>query len=96
LPYRYRTLALLVLLAAVTYLDRMCIGVAGPRMQAELSKRRPPVTVMLLHGKDFTMTDISNGALCKSRFLADGKSGAMKWPHLEGNDFCNRAEGSWQ
>jgi ACS family glucarate transporter-like MFS transporter len=36
LPYRYRTLVLLVLLAVVSSLDRMCIGVAGPRMQAEL------------------------------------------------------------
>jgi ACS family glucarate transporter-like MFS transporter len=35
-PYRYRTLALLVLLAAVTYLDRVCISVAGMRMQGEL------------------------------------------------------------
>jgi MFS family permease len=35
-PYRYRTLVLLVLLAVVTYLDRVCIGVAGPRMQVEL------------------------------------------------------------
>jgi MFS transporter, ACS family, glucarate transporter len=35
-PYRYRTLLLLVLLAVVTYLDRVCIGVAGPRMQTEL------------------------------------------------------------
>jgi MFS family permease len=35
-PHRYRTLGFLVLLAVVTYLDRVCIGVAGPRMQAEL------------------------------------------------------------
>jgi ACS family glucarate transporter-like MFS transporter len=35
-PYRYRTLILVVLLAVVTYLDRVCISVAGPRMQAEL------------------------------------------------------------
>jgi ACS family glucarate transporter-like MFS transporter len=35
-PYRYRALALLLLMAVVTYLDRVCIGVAGPRMQAEL------------------------------------------------------------
>jgi ACS family glucarate transporter-like MFS transporter len=35
-PYRYRTLALLVLLAVVTYLDRVCISVAGVRMQGEL------------------------------------------------------------
>ncbi|HTW64595.1 MAG TPA: MFS transporter [Bryobacteraceae bacterium] len=34
--YRHRVLALLVLLFAITYLDRVCISVAGPRMQADL------------------------------------------------------------
>jgi MFS transporter, ACS family, glucarate transporter len=34
--YRHRTLALLFFLSVVTYLDRVCIGVAGPRMQNEL------------------------------------------------------------
>jgi ACS family glucarate transporter-like MFS transporter len=36
MPYRHRTLGFLFMLAVVTYLDRVCIGVAGPRMQAEL------------------------------------------------------------
>src|SRR5262249_23963317 len=35
-PARYKVTALLVLLFAVTYLDRVCIAVAGPRMQDEL------------------------------------------------------------
>jgi MFS family permease len=34
--YRHRTLALLFFLSVVTYLDRVCISLAGPRMQAEL------------------------------------------------------------
>ena len=34
--YRHRTLILLFFLSVVTYLDRVCIGVAGPRMQNEL------------------------------------------------------------
>lgn len=34
--YRHRVLGMLVLLFAVTYLDRVCISVAGPRMQADL------------------------------------------------------------
>lgn len=34
---RYGVLGLLVLLFAITYLDRVCISVAGPRMQAELN-----------------------------------------------------------
>jgi MFS transporter, ACS family, glucarate transporter len=36
LPYRHRVLVLLFFLAVITYLDRICIAVAGPRMQAEL------------------------------------------------------------
>src|SRR5260370_36576292 len=34
---RYRVVGLLVLLFAITYLDRVCISVAGPRMQADLN-----------------------------------------------------------
>ena len=34
---RHRVLALLFLLSIVTYLDRVCISVAGPRMQQELA-----------------------------------------------------------
>jgi ACS family glucarate transporter-like MFS transporter len=34
--YRHRTLAFLFFLSVVTYLDRVCIGVAGPRIQDEL------------------------------------------------------------
>jgi ACS family glucarate transporter-like MFS transporter len=33
---RYRVVGLLVLLFAITYLDRVCISVAGPRMQEDL------------------------------------------------------------
>jgi ACS family glucarate transporter-like MFS transporter len=34
--YRHRVTGLLVLLFAITYIDRVCISVAGPRMQADL------------------------------------------------------------
>ena len=37
MPYRYRILSLLFLLSIVTYLDRVCISVAGKRMQDDLS-----------------------------------------------------------
>src|SRR5688500_14380955 len=33
---RYLVLILLVLLSIITYMDRVCISVAGPRMKAEL------------------------------------------------------------
>jgi len=36
MPYRFRVLALLFLLIFVMYLDRLCISVAGPRIQQEL------------------------------------------------------------
>ncbi|HKQ03706.1 MAG TPA: MFS transporter [Blastocatellia bacterium] len=36
MKYRYRVLALLFLLAIITYLDRICIAVAGPRIQEDL------------------------------------------------------------
>ncbi len=36
MPYRYRILSLLFLLSIITYLDRVCISVAGKRMQDEM------------------------------------------------------------
>ncbi len=35
--YRHRVSGLLILLFAITYIDRVCISVAGPRMQEDLS-----------------------------------------------------------
>ncbi len=37
MKYRYRVLALLFLLSIITYIDRVCISVAGPAMQKDLS-----------------------------------------------------------
>ncbi|MGH9672708.1 MAG: MFS transporter, partial [Bryobacteraceae bacterium] len=36
MKYRYRVLALLFLLSIITYIDRVCISVAGPAMQKDL------------------------------------------------------------
>ena len=36
MPYRHRVLSLLFLLSMITYLDRVCIAVAGPEMQKDL------------------------------------------------------------
>jgi MFS family permease len=36
LKYRHRVLGFLILLFAITYIDRVCISVAGPRMQEDL------------------------------------------------------------
>ena len=37
MKYRYRVLVLLFFLSIITYLDRVCMSVAGPRMQADLN-----------------------------------------------------------
>jgi len=37
MKYRHRVLGLLILLFAITYIDRVCISVAGPRMQEDLN-----------------------------------------------------------
>ena len=37
MKYRPRVTGLLILLFAITYIDRVCISVAGPRMQADLA-----------------------------------------------------------
>ena len=36
MPYRHVLLGLLVLLSIITFLDRLCIAIAGPRIQEEL------------------------------------------------------------
>jgi hypothetical protein len=36
MKYRHSVLGLLILLFAITYIDRVAISVAGPRMQEEL------------------------------------------------------------
>jgi hypothetical protein len=36
MKYRHRVSGLLILLFAITYIDRVCISVAGPRMQEDL------------------------------------------------------------
>ena len=40
MKYQHRVLGMLSLLAVITYLDRVCIAVAGPRMQDALLVRR--------------------------------------------------------
>ena len=37
MKYRHRVMGMLSLLAIVTYVDRVCIAVAGPRMQDDLA-----------------------------------------------------------
>ena len=36
MKYQHRVLGMLALLSIITYVDRVCIAVAGPRMQEDL------------------------------------------------------------
>ena len=49
MKYRHRVLGLLAVLSVITYLDRVCIAVAGPRMQDSLGIS-PQVTFGYLVG----------------------------------------------
>jgi ACS family glucarate transporter-like MFS transporter len=62
--YRYRVLGMLFLLSIITYLDRMCISVAGPRMQGELNV--PPERWGWIVGAftlSYALFEIPSGAL---------------------------------
>ncbi len=64
LKYRHRVLGLLILLFAITYIDRVCISVAGPRMQEELGI--DPVGwgwVTAMFTLSYCMFEIPTGAL---------------------------------
>src|SRR5712692_7817055 len=61
---RYKVGALVLLLYAVTYLDRICISVAGPRMQEDL--HIDPVGwgwVTGMFGLAYCLFEIPSGAL---------------------------------
>lgn len=62
--YRYRVLGLLFLLSIITYLDRVCISVAGPRIQKDLSIT-PPMWgwVMGTFTLAYALFEIPTGAL---------------------------------
>jgi MFS family permease len=61
---RQRVLGLLILLFAITYIDRVCISVAGPRMQQDLGI--DPVAwgwVTAMFGLSYGLFEIPTGAL---------------------------------
>jgi MFS family permease len=64
MKYRHRVLVLLVCLFAITYIDRVCISVAGPRMQEEL--HIDPVRwgwVAAMFNLSYCLFEIPTGAL---------------------------------
>src|SRR5438552_18639823 len=64
MKYRHRVLGLLILLFAIVYLDRVCISVAGPRIQDDLHIDRigwSCVTAMLT--LSYCLFEIRTGAL---------------------------------
>ena len=62
--YRNRVLGFLFLLSSITFLDRVCISVAGPRMQAELGMT-PQMWgwVMGVFTLSYSLFEIPSGAL---------------------------------
>ena len=64
MKYRHRVSGLLILLFAITYIDRVCISVAGPRMQEDL--RIDPVGwgwVTAMFTLSYCLFEIPTGAL---------------------------------
>jgi MFS transporter, ACS family, glucarate transporter len=64
MKYRHRVSGLLILLFAITYIDRVCISVAGPRMQEDLDI--DPVRwgwVTAMFALSYCMFEIPTGAL---------------------------------
>src|SRR5215510_8742947 len=64
MKYRHRVLVLLILLFAILYIDRVCISVAGPRMQEDLGI--DPVRwgwVTTMFGLSYCLFEIPTGAL---------------------------------
>ena len=50
MKYRHRVLGLLALLAVITYLDRVAISVAGPRIRKRSRSGLLPIAAMLAMG----------------------------------------------
>ena len=64
MKHRHRVSGLLILLFAITYIDRVCISVAGPRMQEDLDL--DPVRwgwVTAMFGLSYCLFEIPTGAL---------------------------------
>jgi sugar phosphate permease len=62
--HRYRVLGFLILLFAITYIDRVCISVAGPRMQEDLGI--DPVGwgwVTAMFGLSYCLFEIPTGSM---------------------------------
>ena len=64
MKYRHRVLGLLFLLSIITYIDRVCISVAGPRMQADLHLSPSQWGwVTSLFAASYALFEIPSGAL---------------------------------
>jgi MFS transporter, ACS family, glucarate transporter len=64
MKYRHRVLGLLFLLSIITYIDRVCISVAGPKMQADLHLSPSQWGwVTSLFAASYALFEIPSGAL---------------------------------
>src|SRR5213593_2092981 len=64
MKYRNRVLALLFLLSIITYMDRVCIGLAGKRIQADLNLDEAQLGWVLgIFALSYALFEIPSGAL---------------------------------
>lgn len=64
MPYRYRVLTLLFTLSMITYIDRVCIAVAGPEMQRDLGLSSSQWGWVLgIFALSYALFEIPSGAL---------------------------------
>nr|MBA2356219.1 MFS transporter [Acidobacteriota bacterium] len=64
MPYRYRVLAMLFVLSMITYLDRVCIAVAGPEIQRDLGLSASQWGWVLgIFALSYALFEIPSGAL---------------------------------
>src|SRR6187549_3739663 len=62
--YRHRVLTLLFFLSIVTYLDRVCIAVAGPQMQKELNLSQSQWGIVVgIFALSYAIFEIPSGAM---------------------------------
>ena len=79
--YRHRVLALLFLLSIVTYLDRVCISVAGPAMQRDLGLSQSQWGIVVgIFALSYAIFEIPSGATVPiDEALHDGPAIGLDW-----------------
>ena len=97
MPYRYRVLTLLFTLSMITYIDRVCIAVAGPEVIAQREQQR----VKFLTSRDYdSLAKMTSPTLSyshsagtidtKDTWLASFRSGQVVFSRLDQREVAIR------